>query len=203
MIEAASSAPICRLVLIRHAVAQGNGRFYGHTDVPLAPAARQQLRTLTRKISRYPVQVVYTSDLQRAQATAIAVARKFGAEIIVRPGLREMHFGKWERLSWAEVARRFPRSSRVWLTRFPNHPIPGGERFDAFKKRVRHELGQIVAANAGRSAAVVTHAGVARVILAGGLGVPDRYLFRMALDPAALSVIDVAPEGVVVQLVNG
>ncbi len=193
----------CRILLIRHAVAQGNGRFQGHTDVPLAPAAGPQLRLVVRKISRYPIRAIYSSDLQRAHATAKAVARRFDTEVVVRPGLREIHFGYWEGLSWRQIARQFPRLSCMWLTRFPHHPIPDAERFDAFKKRVTCELDKIVTANTGSCVAIVTHAGVARLILAGALGVPDRNLFRMALDPGALSVIDFFQDGATVQLVNG
>jgi broad specificity phosphatase PhoE len=193
----------CRILLIRHAVAERNGRFQGHTNVTLAPAAGPQLRVLLRKISRYPIQAIYSSDLQRAHATANAVARIFDTEVVVRPGLREIYFGPWEGLSWRQIARRFPRFSRMWLTRFPHHPIPGAERFDAFKKRVTFELDKIVTANAGSCVAIVTHAGVARLILARALGVPDRNLFRMALDPGALSVIDFFQDGATVQLVNG
>lgn len=202
MTASASTNVRCRILLIRHAVAQGNGRFHGQTDVPLAPAARPQLRVLVRKISRYPVQAIYSSDLQRAHATAIAVARTFGTEVIVRPGLREMHFGRWEGLSWRQVTRCFPRLSRLWMTRFPNQPIPGAERFETFKRRVERELQEIVAANSGRCAAVVTHGGVARVILASALGIPDRNLFRVTQDPGALSVIDFSRDGAIVQSVN-
>jgi broad specificity phosphatase PhoE len=184
-------------------MAEGNGRFQGQTDPPLSPAARLQLRGLVRKIARYPVRAIYSSDLQRAHATAIAVARNLGMEVIVRPGLREIDFGCWEGLSWRQIARRFPRLSRAWVARFPHQPIPGAERFVAFKKRVTRELDGIVTANTGNCVAIVTHAGVARLILAHALGIPDRKLFRMAVDPAALSVIDFIQDGATVQLVNG
>lgn len=114
-----------------------------------------------------------------------------------------MHFGRWEGLSWRQIARRFPRLSRIWLTRFPHHTIPGAERFDTFKKRVTRELDEIVTANPGSCVAIVTHAGVVRLILAGALGVPDRNMFRIVLDPGALSVIDFFQDGATVQLVNG
>jgi broad specificity phosphatase PhoE len=91
----------------------------------------------------------------------------------------------------------------MWLTRFPHHAIPGAERFDAFKKRVTRELDEVVTTNAGSCVAIVTHAGVARVILAGALGISDRNLFRLTLDPASLSVIDFSQDGVIVQFVNG
>lgn len=193
----------CRILLVRHAVAEGNGRFHGHTDVPLAPEARQQLRVLVRKVSPYPVQVVYSSDLQRAYVTAKAVARRFDVEVVVRPGLREMHFGCWDGLTWRQIARRFPRLSRAWLARCPHQPIPGAERFDRFKERARRELDDIVDANTGRCVAIVTHGGVVRLMLARALGVSDRKVFRVALDPAGVSVFDCSRNGTIVRLVNG
>lgn len=199
----ASRNAACRILLVRHAVAEGNGRFHGHTDVPLAPEARRQIRMLVRKVSPYPVHVVYSSDLERAHATAKAVARRFDIEVVLRSGLREMHFGCWEGVSWRQIARRFPRLSRAWLTRFPHQSIPGAEPFRAFKSRVRRELNEIVTANPERCVAIVTHAGVARLIVARALGVPDRQMSRIAMDPSALSVIDVFQDGATVQLVNG
>lgn len=198
----ASRNAVCRILLVRHAVAEGHGRFHGHTNVPLAPEARQQLRALVRKISPYPVRIVYSSDLERAHATANALARRFDTEVIARPGLREMHFGSWEGLSWRQIAHRFPRVSRAWLMRFPHQPIPGAESFDAFKKRVAREVDDIVKNNPRDCVAIVTHAGVVRLIVARVLGVPDRHLFRIASDQSTFSVIDVFKDGATVQLLN-
>jgi broad specificity phosphatase PhoE len=146
---------------------------------------------------------VYSSDLQRAHATANALARRFDTDVVIRPGLREMHFGSWEGLSWQQIACRFPRVSRAWLTRFPHQPIPGAESFQAFKRRVTRELNEIVTANPERCVAIVTHAGVVRLIIARALGIPDQQLFRIASDPSGLSVIDMFPGSATVQLVNG
>src|SRR5437762_9362840 len=99
----------CRLLLVRHAAAEGNGRFQGQRDVLLTPTGRQELHLLIAKCSRHPVRAVYSSDLARARRTAAAVAGKFGLEVEVRPGLRELHFGKWQGLSWGQVTRRFPK----------------------------------------------------------------------------------------------
>lgn len=203
MMRTASRNTPCRILLVRHAIAEGNGRFHGHTDVPLAPEARQQLRALVRKVSRYSVQVVYSSDLQRAHATAKVLGRTLGTEVVVRPGLREIHFGCWEGLSWRQIAHGFPRLSRAWLTRFPHQSIPGAERFVAFKRRVAREVDEIVTENPESCVAMVTHAGVGRLIVARALGIPDRQISRIALDPGALSVIDVFQHGATVQLVNG
>jgi broad specificity phosphatase PhoE len=198
----ASPNTACRILLIRHAVAEGNGRFQGHTDLPLALEARQQLRMLVRKLSPYPVDIVYSSDLERAHATAKAVARRLDVEVVVRSGLREMHFGSWEGLSWRQIARRFPRLSSAWLARCPHQPIPGAERFERFKERVKREMEDIMSANTGRCVGIVTHGGVVRLMLARALGVSDRRILRVAVDAASVSVLDYSGNGTIVRLIN-
>jgi len=198
-----SAAIKCRLVLVRHAAAEGDGRFQGQLDVPLTGVGRQQLRELVKQLSRFPVRAIYSSDLLRARATAAAVARKFGIEVESRPGLREIHFGRWQGLSWKQVTSRFPREARLWTERFPSQPIPGAEAFEDFKRRVERELEEILAVNRGRCALVITHAGVTRVILARALGMEDRNLFRIAQEPGGVNVIDYFDDGVLVRCVNG
>ena len=196
-------ATTCRLLLVRHATAEGSGRFQGHCDTSLTRAGRRELRLLSEKCSRHPVRAIYASDLRRARHTAEALARKFGLEVEIRPELREMHFGPWEGLSWNQIAQRFPKLAASWIERFPHHTIPGAEPLGQFKKRIAAVVGEIVAANRGQCALVVTHAGVIRFTLGKVLGVPARNLFRLAQDSCALNVIDYLESGAVVRCING
>ena len=196
-------ATTCRLLLVRHATAEGNGRFQGHRDVSLTSAGRRELRLLCEKCSQHPVRAVYSSDLRRARQTAEAVARKFGLEVDVRPELREMHFGQWEGLSWNQIARRFPKLAALWIERFPRQTIPGAEPLSQFKKRIAAGVREIVAANQGQCALIVTHAGVIRFTLGKALGLPARNLFRLAQDSCAINVIDFLEKGAVVRCING
>lgn len=192
----------CRLLLVRHATAQGNGRFQGQHDVPLAEAGRRELPILVKKCSQYPVETIYSSDLRRACETAEPIARKFALELEIRKDLREMCFGRWEGLTWKQVTSRFPRTARLWVERFPRHAIPGAEPFGDFKNRVAQAVREIIRVNPGRCALIVTHAGVIRVALARALGLPDRNLFRLAQDPCALNIIDAFDGGAIVRLMN-
>jgi len=196
-------ATTCRLLLVRHATAEGNGRFQGHRDVSLTSAGRRELRLLCEKCSRYPVRAVYSSDLRRARRSADAVARNFGLEVDVRPELREMHFGQWEGLPWNQIVRRFPKLAALWIERFPRQTIPGAEPLSRFKKRIATGVREIVAANRGQCALIVTHAGVIRFTLGRVLGMPARNLFRLAQDSCAVNVIDFMEKGAVVRCING
>ena len=193
----------CRLLLVRHATAEGRGRFQGQRDVSLSAAGRRELGRLCAKCSPYPVRAVYSSDLRRTRQTADAVARKFGLEVQVRPALREMHFGQWEGLSWNQVAKRYPRLASLWMERFPHQPIPGAEPLRNFQKRIAAGVREVVAANRGQCALIVTHAGVIRFTLGKVLGLPARNLFRLAQDSGAINVIDFLKNGAVVRCING
>jgi len=196
-------ATTCRLLLVRHATAEGNGRFQGQRDVSLTGAGRLELRLLCEKCSQHPVRAVYSSDLRRARQTADAVARNFGLEVNVRPELREMHFGQWQGLSWNQIARRFPKLAALWIERFPRQAIPGAEPLTQFKRRIAAGVREIVAANRGQCALVVTHAGVIRFTLGKVLGLPASHLFRLAQDSCAVNVIDYLENGAVVRCING
>ena len=196
-------AATCRLLLVRHATAEGQGRFQGQRDVPLSAAGRQELPLLCEKCSRHSVQAVYSSDLRRARQTAEAVARKLGLEVDVRPELREMHFGQWQGLSWNQIAKRYPRLASLWMDRFPHQTIPGAEPLRQFQKRIAAGVREVVAANRGQCALIITHAGVIRFTLGRVLGLPARNLFRLALDSCSLNIIDYLEKGAIVRCING
>lgn len=195
--------PPCRVVLVRHASAEGQGDFLGQRDAPLSLLGHRQLPALVTSLRRYQVDAIYCSDLSRATATAMELARRRGLTPDVRPQLREMHFGRWEGLSWDQVAEQFPVLARRWVSGRASTAVPGGEPMAQFKTRVTRELQRIVGARPGQCVAVVTHAGVIRVAIGAALGLSDRNLSRVAQPPCAVNVIDYFHGGVIVRCING
>jgi broad specificity phosphatase PhoE len=193
----------CRVVLVRHASAEGQGDFLGQRDVPLSLLGRRQLPALVTRLRRFQVDAIYCSDLSRTRATAMEIARRRSLTPDVRPQLREMHFGRWEGLSWDEVAEEFPVLARQWVSGCSAPTVPGGEPMARFKTRVTRELKRIVAARPGQCVVVVTHAGVIRMAIGAALGLSDRNLSRVAQPPCAVNVIDYFRGGVIVRCVNG
>ena len=183
-------ASVSTLVLVRHAASRSAGKFAGQTDDSLSRQGRRQLQELSRKLSKFRFHAIFVSDLTRAIDTARPAARHQKLELQVRPALREMHFGRWQGLSWEQIRRQEPRRADRWLKHFATEPIPGAEPFRQFKRRVNSELKAIVDANRGRCVLVVTHAGVIRVALAGALGMKDENMFRLVQDPCGLNVVE-------------
>jgi alpha-ribazole phosphatase len=141
------------------------GRLCGQSDPELNERGRRQLADLVNALSEYAIRGVYTSDLRRAQQTAEAIARHFGAGLQVRPGLREIDFGLWEGLPWNEIVARDPALAKRWAEQYPNSTAPAGEPVEQFEVRVRREIAFLLKEAAESPIAVVTHAGFIRVLL--------------------------------------
>jgi broad specificity phosphatase PhoE len=153
-----------RVLFIRHAETEMAGRFCGHSDPELNPAGRARLGPLVEMLAGQAIDRVYSSDLVRARSTAQAIAGARGIPLELRPALRECYFGAWEGLHWDQIEEMDPEYARQWMEAHPHLPAPLGEDFAAFEARVLEEVNRILDTNGG-PIAVVTHAGVLRVIL--------------------------------------
>ena len=153
------------LLFIRHAETDLAGTFCGHSDPPVNARGHQQIQALMRCLADEPIDAIYSSDLSRAVITANAFAEAFGARVTTSPTLREIHFGQWEGLTWNEIERRDAAYAKHWTEAFPHLPAPGGELFAQFEARVRSEVDRLLLLAQDKRIAVVTHAGVMRLVL--------------------------------------
>jgi broad specificity phosphatase PhoE len=165
------------LFFIRHAETDLAGRFCGQTNPTVNERGFRQIEELLKALRNESVQAVYTSDLSRALITAEAIGRTFGVSPTAVPELREIGFGEWEGLSWSEIESRDPAYALRWAAEYPDLPAPGGETFAAFRSRVLSGIHGLSSASSERCAAVVTHAGVMRVVLRSlcGLGEQEAW----------------------------
>src|SRR5882757_1236833 len=158
------------LLFIRHAQTDMAGRFCGHSDPPVNAQGEQQVLRLVESMQPAPIDAIYCSDLQRAVTTAEALAGVFAVPITRRRSLREIGFGDWEGLSWAEIEQRDAPYARDWIEAFPNLPASGGESFADLEARVLDEVNALLRLAEHKRIAVVTHGGVMRVALQRFLG---------------------------------
>jgi alpha-ribazole phosphatase/probable phosphoglycerate mutase len=178
------------IVLIRHAETDMAGRFCGHSDPELNERGREQLTAVVDRMSEYAIRRIYTSDLRRAQQTAEAIASHFGIGFEVRPGLREIHFGLWEGLSWSEIEACDPALARSWAEQYPNVTVPGGESLQQFEHRVRAESAFLSAAATECPIAVVAHAGFMRALLTMFYGVPEEEARKLTKEYGSVVALD-------------
>lgn len=181
------------LLLVRHAETEHNAqaRCQGQSDPPLSAEGLGQAAALATRLAGCEIHAIYSSDLRRASETAAAIAAAHGLAVHTDPRLREMAFGAWEGLTWAEIGERYPQEWAAWQADPLNVAPPGGETLTQVAARVRSVFEVIAERHSDRCVAVVSHGGPLRVWLSLALGLPPQAHWRFRLDPASLSELDV------------
>ena len=178
------------IVLIRHTpTAAQPGTCYGHLDLPLAPGFANDIAATLVTVAR--TDAVFSSPSQRCAVLAAALAKRDASPVTLAPALRELNFGAWEGLPWAEVPRTF---SDPWAQDPWNRAPPGGETEQALWHRVEAWRQQALAAQTGRIA-IVAHAGSLRALRGLLLGLTPQIGWSWRIDYGAAHVItpDLAP----------
>lgn len=182
----------CRIFLIRHGETLWNTqmKFQGHMDIPLSENGKEQARALAGRLSAQKISAIYSSDLGRAVETARQIADPRGLQVITRPGLREMHFGEWEGLTFKEIRQRYGDLLKQWWANPMDMAVPGGEGLSSLAPRVAHALREIVEKHMGEQVAVVCHGGPIRCLVATVLNMDLNKYWKIRQDNAALSILD-------------
>ncbi|MEU7605693.1 bifunctional RNase H/acid phosphatase [Streptomyces sp. NPDC041003] len=168
----------------------------GGGDPELSPAGRAQAAAVAQALAaRGTVQTIISSPLRRCRETAQAVADRLGLAVTVEEGLREVNFGAWEGLTFAEVQERFPDDLQAWLDSPRAAPTGGGESFTAATRRISATRDRLLAAHAGRTVLLVTHVTPVKILVRLALGAPPEALFRMELSAASLSAVAYYADG--------
>lgn len=162
-----------RVFAIRHGQTAWNAalRMQGQLDIPLDQTGQWQAAQLARALADEPLAAIYSSDLQRALATAQAVAASTGAPISAHQGLRERCFGCFEGHTYAEIESRWPVDSTRWRRREPAFGPAGGESLAVFYERCVQVTGQLASVHAGEAIAIVAHGGVLDCLYRAAVGI--------------------------------
>lgn len=162
-----------RVLLLRHGQTAWNAeqRLQGQLDIPLNDVGRWQAEQLGLALQHEPITALYSSDLQRAQATAAPLARLMQLAVHTDAALRERHFGHLEGLTYAEVDERFPEDARAWRQRLPDVATGGGETLRGFHDRSVAVVTRLAALHPGQTVAVVAHGGVLDCLYRAAAGI--------------------------------
>lgn len=140
-------------------------RFQGQTDIPLDETGVAQAEQAARRLATLRPDAIYSSDLTRAQQTAMPLARLTGLPVALDKDLRERFGGDWEGLADAEIRERYPAERATWN---PPNGEPSqvvADRVAAVLARVAESLGE------GQLAVVVGHGAALRLGMERILGI--------------------------------
>ncbi len=178
------------IYLIRHGKIEGQGRYIGRTDLPLTHQGEKQMLALRHLFDSVPIREIYCSRLIRSSKSAAFIRGKKEIPIYPVAEFDEIHLGQWEAVSMADIKKN---SYSQWEER-GNHPDTfrpeGGESFNDLYNRVVPAFDRIAGNDDEKDILIIGHAGVNRMILCHALGMPVRFLFRLAQDYGCLNLIE-------------
>lgn len=128
---------------------------------------------------------ILSSPVDRAQATAQAIAAGRRLRVETLTALDEIDFGEWTGQTFTELDRD-PRWRR-WNDDRGAACAPNGEAMSDVQARIVGAIGEIAARYAGSAVAIVSHADLIRAALAEYLGLPLGKLLNFDVDPASVS----------------
>ena len=127
----------------------------GMSDIPLNDNGIRQARQLAEKMSSVHLDVIYSSQLQRAMVTAKMVAEKHkNCRLEISPSINEMNFGKYE--GKLRTDPEYQSEKRKFFKRYE-----GGESYLDVAARVYPFIEMLKERN--EDALVVAHNGICRV----------------------------------------
>lgn len=155
------------MLLARHGETDWNreGRWQGHSDVPLNELGREQARELAYWMRDEPLDVIVSSDLRRAHETALIIAEAKRMAVSTDAGLREIDVGRWGGLTPDEIAARFPGMA-----------THDGETNEQHLARVVAAFRRIAETHRGKRVLVISHGKTLRVIRRHATGRPVSLL---------------------------
>lgn len=184
------------IFIFRHGETDWNleGRFQGHTDIPLNETGRGQALRLRKFFEREPVEIFLSSDLSRAFETARIAAGASGVEIVVDRRLRETHLGQAEGMKHTEVKGVFGEETiQLWASVDPahrHHRFPGGESKVEHVTRLLDGIESFLKSTSYAKVGVASHGGAIRRLLhhfrpelTDPVMIPNCVLYVLSYDP--------------------
>lgn len=182
------------LILLRHGETEWNlsGRWQGQdANTQLTDRGRAQAAVVARRLSSYPIQAIYSSDLSRAFETAQIAGELLGLDPQPEPGLRESDIGAWTGLTWDQITARYPDEVAAM---FGGEDVRrgGGETYAELHARLQTAVESIIARHPGQMVLVVSHGAALRSLVAHALDASLSQLHRIAIGGnTALSILQV------------
>ena len=170
-------------------------RCQGHTNIPLNENGLVQAGALAERLLGISLDVIVSSDLDRALETGKTVATKKNIPLIIDPRLREMSYGEAEGMLFEEAISMF--GVELWKKRqsfkaeHDHVGFPGGETRRKSRERFLEALTHLVETTDHKHIGISTHGGAIRNAIHSFLpeehpmiAIPNCVLYRIVYKAA-------------------
>lgn len=165
------------------------GRFVGRRDVPLSPLGQAQATALAHCTELSACREAFCSPMLRVRETIANASVDMMCQ--QDDDLREIDFGLWDSLSFAEISRDYPEDVDRWARLEQDFRFPQGEAYADFLHRIQRAAERIARTAAAQTepVAVFAHGGVIRALICQWLGLPAKHYLLFEIDPASISAV--------------
>ena len=182
-----------RLILIRHGESEANVKEIGagQIDYPLTELGNKQAQLAAEYLlANESIDVIYSSDLQRAYDTALPVAKALNLPILTDRRLREMDTGEWAGMTFRVREERYPEEVRKLREDYSHMRFPGGESIAEVYERIVSCISEIAKENDGKTVLIATHAGALRnyMAFANGYSSEEVHMIRTGGENANIHI---------------
>ena len=178
------------IYLLRHGQTNLNrdGKYQGIIDKDLNEFGRAQAELLGKRLKKYNIDIIYSSDLKRVIETSEIINNYINKDIIVKEEFREINMGTWDTLTIEERYLSNGEYAKEWANHLEDLPYPHGEcGKDVYKRAIKviDEIKKLEYKNV----AIVTSGGTIAILLSGFLGLDQYKRFNMDIDNCSISVV--------------
>jgi alpha-ribazole phosphatase len=177
------------IILARHGETDFNAseKFRGRVDVPLNENGLRQAELLGEYLRGDKIDVVYSGPLQRAIATAEAIAAPHGLAVNIVENLNDIDCGTWQGLTVAEVKEKYPELYQDWLDTPEQVRLGGGESLEDVRRRVVPFTQDAVMRCGEGKIVLVSHRVVHKVLICALLGLGNGSFWSFKLDTGGIT----------------
>jgi len=194
-----------RLIVVRHGETLYNiqNRITGQSDVPLSPLGERQAELVGAYLAKEKIDLVVSSDLSRARATAQAIARLHDLPVQDDADLREIAMGEWEGHNGEEINARFTDSQVQWRASPTTYAISGGgETITQVHARIARAVERWYAQYPDATVVWATHGGFIGLLACHLLELDINRRWQFRHDNASITEFWLTPERVIMAHLN-
>lgn len=180
------------IFLVRHAESTWNRqkKIQGQKDPPLSKYGKREAKLVGKRFRELPFDAVYSSPQRRALETARSIVGS-KADICIDEDLREICLGEWEGKTISQIRKIYGEGFERWVVRPDRLPIPGGEDFRAFVRRVKKALRKIEKDHPNSNVLMVGHGGVISTYVTVVLNIKPVDVWCVTVKNASVTIVEV------------
>lgn len=193
-----------KIYLVRHGESEWNilSKVQGQSNTNLTNAGREQAQKAAQRLMEEEIDIIFSSDLNRAFDTARIIGKVLGLEVNTFEELREMRFGVWEGLTTQEIIDKYSNEHVIWMTEPHKLNLPDAESLVALQERLLKIANILIKENKDKNIIIVSHGASIKALILGLLGIDISFYNKLTISNTSISIIEYRNYSPVLKVLN-